>query len=95
MEEVFCKNREEPLKIGSVKTNIGHAEPVSALMSLIKIIVAMETGIIPAHLNYDEPNVNIPALKNKSIEVGKYLIIPFQVLLSINILLNHFINQYI
>ena len=30
--DVFCKNRTHPLLIGSVKSNMGHAEPVSGMM---------------------------------------------------------------
>src|SRR5699024_5830847 len=40
--DFFCKNRKEPLLIGSVKSNMGHSEPASGLCSLAKIIIAME-----------------------------------------------------
>lgn len=35
--EVFCKNRTEPLLIGSVKSNLGHGEAVSGMSSLVKV----------------------------------------------------------
>ncbi|XP_044748944.1 fatty acid synthase-like [Coccinella septempunctata] len=49
----ICVGREEPLLIGSVKTNIGHTEMSSGLTSVIKVVLTMESGIIPRmlHLN--------------------------------------------
>lgn len=34
---VFTKKRDEPLLIGSVKSNAGHAEPASGIMSFAKV----------------------------------------------------------
>lgn len=45
--DFFCKNRSEPLLIGSVKSNMGHSEPASGLASLAKLVIAMEAGMIP------------------------------------------------
>ena len=36
---------------------------------MAKIIIAMETGVIPANLHYNEPNENIPSLKNGTLQV--------------------------
>lgn len=38
IDEVFCKGREDPLLMGSVKSNIGHSEPASGLCSITKVI---------------------------------------------------------
>lgn len=38
IDEVFCKNRKEPLLIGSVKSNMGHSEHVAALAQIAKVI---------------------------------------------------------
>lgn len=35
--EVFCRDRTTPLLIGSVKSNMGHAEPSSGLASVAKV----------------------------------------------------------
>ncbi|KAE8749991.1 hypothetical protein FOCC_FOCC003115 [Frankliniella occidentalis] len=48
--------RASPLQIGSVKSNIGHVDCVNGLAAICKIVVAMETGIIPATINFLEPN---------------------------------------
>lgn len=67
--EVFCKNRKGPLRTGSIKSNMGHAEPASALSAVIKVCVAMECGIIPPNLHYNIPNPDIPALLDGRLKV--------------------------
>lgn len=51
---------DQPLLIGSAKSNIGHAETTSGLAGIIKVIMAMENNIIPASINVKELNPNIP-----------------------------------
>jgi len=70
MEEVFCtKRRNIPLKVGSVKSNIGHCEVAGLFMSIIKSIIILESGYIPPNINYSEPNKSVAALKNGKIQV--------------------------
>ena len=70
MEEVFCsENRKTPLKVGSVKSNVGHCEVSGLFMSIIKAIITLESGYIPPNINYTEPNDNVAALKNGKIKV--------------------------
>ncbi|KAK3315921.1 type I polyketide synthase [Apodospora peruviana] len=49
----------DPVLVGSVKTNIGHTEPVSGLASVIKTAFALKNGVIPPNLNYDKTNPHI------------------------------------
>jgi len=45
MEEVFCtKNRKTPLKVGSMKSNVGPCEVFSCFMSIVKAIITQESG---------------------------------------------------
>ncbi|XP_046609419.1 fatty acid synthase-like isoform X3 [Neodiprion virginianus] len=37
VEKVFCPGRNTPLRIGSVKSNLGHSEPDSGLCSIAKV----------------------------------------------------------
>lgn len=69
IDRVYCKNRTKPLLIGSVKPNTGHAEASAISMSLAKVLVATETGLIPATLSYKTPNPNIAGLVEKRLEV--------------------------
>ena len=57
---VYGEDREpdQPLLVGSVKPNIGHAEWAAGMASLMKAVLAMKRGVIPAHLNFREPNPN-------------------------------------
>ncbi|XP_018570431.1 fatty acid synthase-like [Anoplophora glabripennis] len=72
LEKVYCKNRKAPLQIGSVKTITGHSEASASLFSIVKLIIAMETETIPAHLQFKTPNPDIPALHNGNMEVVTY-----------------------
>lgn len=53
--ETFCKNRENLLYIGTVKSNMGHAEPAAGICSLGKVVIILNTGYIPPNLNYKSP----------------------------------------
>lgn len=67
--DVFCKDRKTPLLIGSVKSNMGHSEPASGLCSIAKVVIAMESGVIPGNLHFKEPNTDIPALSDGRLQV--------------------------
>lgn len=58
----FSQNgqRADLLKIGSVKTNIGHTETVSGIASIIKVVMALQNKQIPPSINFEKPNPNIP-----------------------------------
>ncbi|KAI1408612.1 polyketide synthase [Hypoxylon sp. FL1857] len=62
LAKTFGKSRKchDPVLVGSVKTNVGHCEPVSGLAGIIKAIWAMKNRQIPPNLNYETPNPNIP-----------------------------------
>ena len=50
---------------------MGHAEPAGGLVSVVKILLAMEHNILPPNLHFKRPNPNIPALRDGRLQVGK------------------------
>ena len=57
----FGKSREahDPIVVGSIKTNVGHTEPVSGLAAIIKTTFALKNRLIPPNLNFEIPNPQI------------------------------------
>jgi acyl transferase domain-containing protein len=49
-----------PLGVGSVKTNLGHLEAAAGMAGLIKVVLALQNGALPPHLNFKKPNPAIP-----------------------------------
>ncbi|KAG9509813.1 Fatty acid synthase [Fragariocoptes setiger] len=60
--QVFCQNRQAPLLVGSVKSNLGHAEGASGMCSLAKAICTLEHELLPRNLHYNKPNPLIEPL---------------------------------
>lgn len=70
IKEVFCTvDRKEPLKIGSVKSNLGHTDASAGLVSIIKAIIAMDTGYIPPNINYSTPNSKSDVIQSGKVQV--------------------------
>lgn len=54
LAQVF-QERTRPLLIGSAKTNFGHLEAAAGIAGLMKVVLSLQAGEIPAHLHLQKP----------------------------------------
>lgn len=69
---VYCENRDKdkPLLLGSVKSNMGHSESTAGLSSLAKAIISIQTGFIPPNMHFNKLNPKLePMFQDGSLQV--------------------------
>ncbi|MFJ2879497.1 SDR family NAD(P)-dependent oxidoreductase [Streptomyces sp. NPDC086796] len=62
INDVFSRSHtpEQPLLVGSAKTNLGHMEPASGIVGVIKTVLQLRSGTVYPHLNMNTPSTRIP-----------------------------------
>ncbi|XP_053617682.1 fatty acid synthase-like [Plodia interpunctella] len=66
---VFKRDKEDPLLIGSVMSNVGYTEAGSGVTAITKVLLGYHKGELAGNLNFETPRQDVEAMRDGRLKV--------------------------